>query len=197
MRMGLFSNSSLKNTISSNADSIITKNENSWPPWTYSRLFPDYFTVQGTALIFSFGTTVDDYSNIYVSFGGSLGLELALFGLSGRATGGWIIADQTASNNSMGVDWSLQSNSPTEQELETFLQGWSAGGGIGGGPPQTAFVGPGMDGIVTINDPSSAGIEVGAYTPQAGGGVSYSWLIYDAGSSTPWFWQRWWQWGIE
>lgn len=73
----------------------------------------------------------------------------------------------------------------------------AAGGSIGGGPPQTLFVGPGIDGTVTISDSPSTGLQVGVYTPQAGVGVPYSWLIYDAGSSTPWFYQRWWGWNGE
>lgn len=164
-----------------------------WPGWTYTRLFPDYFTLQVTLGPFAFAGTVDDYSNVYISGGGSIGPE-SIF-VSGRLAGGWIAAKQEPSENKIGVEWNLQDDSPSESLLERFHQGWAGGGGAG--------LGLGVDGNVNLTTSESliVGVEGGLYSPQASVGVNYGLLAYDNNSNAPWFplvlrkWQdlhQWW-----
>ncbi len=158
-------------------------NTNEWPAWTYHPLFPDYFTIQGTLFIFSGAITIDTYSNVYISGGVSFGPESIAGSL--RAAGGWIVANQVPSG--WGYDWERQELdvAPSEAILEQFLRGWSAGGGGG--------IGGGIDGAISLStqDPLHIGVEGGIYSPQLGGGGTFGAFIYDAGSDTPWFWQKW------
>ena len=145
-----------------------------WPEFTNSPLFPDYFTVQGTAGPVAVALTIDDYSNVYFSLGGSVGAEYLLYGLSARAAGGWIIANQV--QDGFGVEWQWDEGVETEAELENFLTKWSRGGGVG--VPLAGVIGPGVDGVVNLTtDLAGAAIEAGVYTPQLGGGVNYTWKI--------------------
>jgi len=160
-----------------------------WPDWTHSRLFPDYFTIQGSGAVFTISFTIDNYSNVYISGGLNLGVELAALGLSVRAAGGWLMAEQVVSQDALGVEWAFQSDSPTEAQLESHIQGPSVSASLGGGPPPF-LTGPGVDGVLAIKPLPSVSAEGGLYTVQAGFGASYAGLLYDAGSATPWFWQR-------
>ncbi len=135
---------------------------------------------------------MDTYSNVYVSVGGTLGIETpTLAGFSGRLNAGYIAADM---NTQIGPNpdglTTLRSNAPTEAELENHLRGLSLGGGGG-------FIG-GIDASMPINRPSysnpnnTIGLEPGLYSPQLGGGINYTILFWDAdddGYDFKWPWE--------
>jgi RHS repeat-associated protein len=153
-----------------------------WPAWTYDRnTFPDYVVIQLSGLFLSGSLTIDYYNNWYISGGFTVGAEYFIYGLSARISGGWILANQKTTPNILGVGWKVQCNRPTERELEEFLTGWSAGGGSG-------FLG-GADLTIPIKFPTSVAFEPGLYSPQAGFGAGWTGILYDSGSSTPWFFQ--------
>ena len=132
----------------------------------------------------SFAVTIDYYNNWYFSVGGSLGPDS--IAASGRISGGWIAAKQVASTDTLGVVWTTQCGRPREDQLESFISGWSVGGGLG-------VIG-GIDATIPLQWPVRIALEPGIYSPQIGVGGGYTWHIYDSGSTTPWYWQR--KWGL-
>ena len=130
---------------------------------------PDYITVNFAIPIpFAFlgadvQITQDRYNNWYVAPGGYLGTP----GIS--AFGGYI----------------LQGETPSNDDMKSFLEGGSI---FGGG-------GPGLGGGSTWGHPGNYGwddfaVEGGVTLPGGALGVTNGYLIYESGSATPWIWQR-------
>lgn len=165
------------------------------PSWSATSLYPDYVIIQGTAGPFSISGTMDTYSNIYVSGGLACGAEcLVLAGFSGRISAGYIIGERNAKGYGPLIELN-RNGTPTEAQLESLNRGVSFGGGIGGGIPQTAFIGPGIDVVTSVsNSPRHLPISVepGIYTPQLGIGVNFTFLFWDAsdnGYDFKWPWE--------
>jgi hypothetical protein len=124
-----------------------------------------------TGLVLAATLTIDTYSNIYVSGGLAGGAETpSILGLSSRLSAGYL----------------LDVPSFTEAELEDFLRGISLGGGAG------YVIGADLTLQVSRSPDNLQAIEPGLYTPQAGGGVNYTFLFWDAedtGYTFKWPWQ--------
>ncbi len=104
-----------------------------------------------------------------------------------KLAGGHLVASQEEIQNPglLGVEWKTQSGIPSESKLESYMTGWSVSGGVG-----CVIGGDDVLTLSTIN-PARIGTEQGFYTPHLGVSINHTWQIYDAGSSTPWFFQKW------
>jgi len=130
-------------------------------PTTVPRL-PDFFSINasvaiptpwtGTLIGLTGSATVDENGNFYLGLGPSVGKTLTF--VSGSAAFGWL----------------NQKANPTEDDLRGFLtgHGLDAGGGFWGG------------GAITYSPSTgSSATNLGLFTPQAGGGYTYSWHVGD------------------
>ena len=125
---------------------------------------PDYYTLginvaiptpwTGTLLGVTFQFTVDRYGNTYFGFGGNVGKSATV--VSGSFVGGWL----------------LQGTTPSPDQLSNFITSWSANvsGGYWGGGGLTW----GNVGSFGLND---FALELGFYTPQVGGSLTYTWQL--------------------
>ena len=139
----------------------------------------DFVTLQ---LGYSYGAvsfTRDQYGNLYGAYGISVGPEdLAFYPIEVDFTAGEIVAEQVPAKDAFGLEWQLYCGEPTPAELEAILSGSSAGlsGGFGAGGDISATLSP---------DPSTASIQIGFYSPQAGGElVIHAAKVYDARTRT-------------
>jgi RHS repeat-associated protein len=123
---------------------------------------PDFFSINasvaiptlwtGTLIGLTGSATVDENGNFYLGLGPSVGKTLTF--VSGSAAFGWL----------------NQKANPTEDDLRSFLtgHGLDAGGGFWGG------------GAITYSPSTgSSATNLGIFTPQAGGGYTYSWHVGD------------------
>lgn len=142
-------------------------------------LDPDYVTAEANIGAGTLGIIRDREGNIYVV----LGIGLSGYSLGGRIAMGARLAEQVPIDHGLGLEWELNTSDREEHELERDLTGLSFG--ISGGMMV------GVDVNATLRrERATSNLELGVYSPQVAGGLSYGILVYDAGSPTPLPWQR-------
>jgi hypothetical protein len=112
----------------------------------------------------------DKYGNVYFSIGGQVGVPT---GLAGSLAGGKL------TDGILNPPLGNVSEALIEGTLTGFSEGLSAG------------VGPGISASVNKFSNNPVPLQVGIFSPQLSYTfASYAWIVYDAGSSTPWIWQQ-------